>query len=664
MGNDEKFTLIAARASRPGAEAERAALAKVLATRLADPKISADQKVQLLRHIQRIGKDETVIATAALLYDAEPKVADAARRALVDNPSSSASTALRSADENATDDTSRAVFVAALGYRRDPADAAVFVKAAASDNDAVRIAGLVALGRVGGTADVAVIKSARERGSDAARRAAVDAQLTLADRVMQSGGKEDARALYRDLFDAKDTHARCAAIVGLASAGDATDFAKTIALISDKDPEIRGAVLTALRMNRSKEVADAILAALVTSEASTRPWLIRALVDQRDPRGAAQYTKYAADPDSSTRIAALNAIAKAGNSDHVVLLVKSAAIKPDDKATPPVRRAAEDEKQAARDALDSLNAQGVDDAVLVAAAASDVAQRVEVLRAIGTRRISTGLPALIKSVGDADQSIRGEALKSLSLVADFDNLNQILPLLASAKEDADRDAVGRALADVIRKNADVDGRAEPILEAAKSAELPLKTAYIKVLGQIGGERAKAAVLEAIRNPDPALHEAGVRALAAWPDPSPMSELLVLAKEDKNNTLAILALRGYIRMAGMPSQRKPEETVELFVKALAACKRSDEKKAVLGGLGNVRHPKSLEIVLPMIADEALTGEASAAAINIARELVNRTQSLPEAKNALAKVLETSKNEGQKKAAKELLDKIEEKAKKPA
>jgi hypothetical protein len=237
-------------------------------------------------------------------------------------------------------------------------------------------------------------------------------------------------------------------------------------------------------------------------------------------------------------------------------------------------------------------------------------------------------------------------------------------LLANAKEEADRDAVGRALADVIRKNADAEGRADPILEAAKSAELPLKTAYIKVLGLIGGEKAKAAVFEAIRSADAAQHEAGVRALANWPDASPLSELLVLAKEEKNNTLAILALRGYVRMAGMPSNRKPEETVELFTRAMAVAKRPEEKRAVLGGLGNVRHVKSLDAVLPLLSDEALAGEANAAVINIARELVNRNQSLPEAKKALAKVVEVTKNESQKKAAQELITRIDEKGKKPA
>jgi hypothetical protein len=84
--------------------------------------------------------------------------------------------------------------------------------------------------------------------------------------------------------------------------------------------------------------------------------------------------------------------------------------------------------------------------------------------------------------------------------------------------------------------------------------------------------------------------------------------------------------------------------------------------VLGGLGELKDARALEVVAPYLADEALVNEACAAAVKIAKESGQSNKDL--AKTTMNKVLEVSKNEGQKKAAKEVLSKLEAPAKKPA
>src|SRR4051812_38261057 len=62
--DDTALQKIVFRASRPGAELERAALSKVLVAKLADATVA--EKLLLLRHIQRIGRDESTAALAGL----------------------------------------------------------------------------------------------------------------------------------------------------------------------------------------------------------------------------------------------------------------------------------------------------------------------------------------------------------------------------------------------------------------------------------------------------------------------------------------------------------------------------------------------------------------------------------------------------------------------
>jgi hypothetical protein len=96
--------------------------------------------------------------------------------------------------------------------------------------------------------------------------------------------------------------------------------------------------------------------------------------------------------------------------------------------------------------------------------------------------------------------------------------------------------------------------------------------------------------------------------------------------------------------------------------MSAAKRNDERKMVLGGLGEVKDVKALEVVAPFLEDEALVNEACAAAIKIAKESGQSNKDL--AKTTMNKVLEVSKNEGQKKAAKNVLSKLEAPDKTPA
>jgi hypothetical protein len=84
--------------------------------------------------------------------------------------------------------------------------------------------------------------------------------------------------------------------------------------------------------------------------------------------------------------------------------------------------------------------------------------------------------------------------------------------------------------------------------------------------------------------------------------------------------------------------------------------------VLGGLGEVKDVKALEVVVPFLEAEGLQGEACAAAIKIGREASNNAKNAAAVKAAMTKVLEVTKQEGQKKGAQEVLEKVEAKEKK--
>ena len=652
--DDIALQKIVFRASRPGAEKERAALAFVMVSKLesSDPAT----QVTLLRHLQRFGREETVPAVAKLLDSQDQRVRECARRALEANPSKPAADALREQLDRATDPTWKTALLTALEYRRDPADAAVFARYATAEQDALRVPALLALARTGDGSHAKVIADARKKGSEPAEAAATDAYLVLADRLASSQGTiDEAAKMYKDLLTAAQPY-RYAAIVGLGNLGAGEqNISALIDLLADKDPEARGATLDALARNKGERVSAAIVDKLKSASAEAKPALLRALLEQGDKRHARVFIEAASSDNEAVRVQALRALAVLGDPSALPVLIKSAQAKGD-------------EQKAARDALDLVPGKDIDDAVVALAQTGEPPARVEALRAVGTRGVESAVPILLNAAGDAEQPVRAEAIRSLAQVADQPALPQVIAIVANARDDGERDLAQRTLVTVARKSQNVDGRIAPILQALEKSNPKPETraALIGALGQLGGGKALAAVKDAIKNTDEKIHEAGVRALSAWPDGGPRVDVLDLAKSEKKENLAILALRGYIRMTGIDrDKRQPLEQLKLLQNALDLAKRPDEKKMILAGLREVRHIKTLEMLTPLLDQEEVNAEASDAALRVARDIWEKEVTEAEiVKNAIRKAAEKTKSEANKKGATEVLDKIRDKQKNPA
>jgi hypothetical protein len=150
-----------------------------------------------------------------------------------------------------------------------------------------------------------------------------------------------------------------------------------------------------------------------------------------------------------------------------------------------------------------------------------------------------------------------------------------------------------------------------------------------------------------------VRKTAVRALADWPDAAPMADLLKVAKEEKDPSLQILALRGYVRMAGLPGTPS-ERRIEAYQTALTLASRPDEKRLVLTGLAEVARPDALKLVEPCLEDPALQREAFVAYEKIAESLAGRQPAV--AKEALQRVVDKTTDNGLRSKAQKAIDKI--------
>ncbi|MCX7009515.1 MAG: hypothetical protein NTY53_20100, partial [Kiritimatiellaeota bacterium] len=94
------------------------------------------------------------------------------------------------------------------------------------------------------------------------------------------------------------------------------------------------------------------------------------------------------------------------------------------------------------------------------------------------------------------------------------------------------------------------------------------------------------------------------------DAAPMADLLAAAKSDADDNAKILALRGYIQLAGLPSERSAADALALYRNAMELATRPEEKMLVLAGLAGVQSAVEFKLAASCVGENKKLNEAAA------------------------------------------------------
>jgi HEAT repeat protein len=271
-------------------------------------------------------------------------------------------------------------------------------------------------------------------------------------------------------------------------------------------------------------------------------------------------------------------------------------------------------RELAAAALANLRGKGVDAALVRALDVPAAQVQAAAIRALTARRGAVSLDRLLAMAQSGPKPAAAAALEALRQMGRPADLKPLLDLMMARPAD-EREPVAAAWLDIARRSAgDTAGTlAEERLKAATKRED--RIALLDLLGQLGGDRALAALTAAAKDSDPEVRLSAVRALAEWPDARPMALLLATVKENPSARLRAVAMRGYLRCLGLPGGPDAARASELYVEALGLATSPDEKRLVLSGMATVGSPRLLDMAVSLTADPELRSEAEQAAYSI-------------------------------------------------
>lgn len=282
------------------------------------------EKTTACQHLRIWGTAQSVPVLAAMLAD--EKLGHAARYALEGMPYAEATAALREGIAR-TSGAVKAGLIDSAGWRRDTA-AVPLLAALLSDADTrIATTSASALGGIGDEAATAALMAARDRGSPEVRGAVLDGLLRCAERRLSQGDAVEAAAIYHGVLEAEPPSAiRAAAWRGVALSDSDRWAELVLGALSGDDEPLRLMAVTLVRETKDDEIVRAGLRRWQSLGAEAQVLLVETLAERGDRAAMAHVLDACKSSEQAVRIAAIRAVAVLGDADSVALLAARAAL--------------------------------------------------------------------------------------------------------------------------------------------------------------------------------------------------------------------------------------------------------------------------------------------------------------------------------------------------
>jgi hypothetical protein len=218
---------------------------------------------------------------------------------------------------------------------------------------------------------------------------------------------------------------------------------------------------------------------------------------------------------------------------------------------------------------------------------------------------------------------------------------------------AHRDTLEKAVMLALEAVPDADQRTGAVLAGADLSSAAQRIEFLPLLGRIGGPRALELVQSALKDPNTEIYDAGVRAIANWPDAGVVEQLLDLARSARENHQRIWALRALIRVSALPGEVSDDRKLAWLKQAMEMATRDDERSLALQRAGAIRTADSLRFAVSYLDHPSLSPDACRAVVDLAHYKELRDPNRDAFAAALKRVLALTSDQGLKDRAERYL-----------
>lgn len=555
-------------------------------------------KADACEELARVGTRQAVPVLAILLAD--DQLSHRARSALETIADPSVDTALRQALAHLQGPSLVGV-MHSLGVRKDTQAVEPLATFLMASDPAVAHAAARALGSIGGTA-VPALERALATGSPTLRLAVCEGLFRCAEAMPGP----QAAAVYDKIHALPELPhpLKVAAFRGTIRSRGASGVPLVLDALRTGAPVPAVDALCISMDLPGVEMTQALVGALEDVNEETQILLLHALGNRGDATAAPALVPFARSGSAPRRIATLQSLVQLHQAPSLPALTALLG---------------ETEPTVARAALIGLigwPGPEADSAVVGLLTSPDKRTRIAALGAVGQRRITVALPALLKAAEDADAEVAGAgftALGELGGVAEIPGVvNGLLKTRALTEAEL-------ALNAMCERQPDPSACADKLVPGLAKAKGDAKLALLGILGGLGGPQALGAMRAAATDPEPAVRETACRALCDWPTADALPDLARMTGPNADPKLRNLALRGQLRLIPLQDQPAARQAAQIG-ELLPAIEQMNEQHLALSTLGRLPCPESLALVVPYLDRAGFKDEASIAAVAIAEKIV--------------------------------------------
>ncbi len=561
---------------------------------------SRASRQHVIRELGRVGSGASVPVLAAILGD--PELGDDAAMALERMADPKADAAVLAALASCPD-AARGRIVAVLGQRRVAGAVPAIAPFLRGTDTRLAATTAAALGNLASPAAASELMAALPQLKDDARTAAWDALLTCQAAAIARGDSRASGAMVLSMDKAKaPAHVRAAATLAALRGASPRDSALQAAgLLSSVDPALQSAGAALARRQTDDRSLLAVIATLPSLPPVSQIAVLGLIEDRRLAVASPIVVRIAASSEPATRKAALRTLGPAGRADSVATLLAAAS------------EGEEDVRAVARKSLRLVSGPGVDETILGAARSGTPAVRAEIIRCLGDRGLTAGLPLLFTAAADADAALRTEAIRQIGTLAGEKEWSALLNLLATCAE------TDRATTVTAAETAALRLKAPGVEVAARLATTPapaIRTALLSLAGKLSSDATLPEVKKAIADADPAVRSAALRALGTWTHASALATLLEAAG-GSDPQVKRLAQRGAIQVTRKASDLDAAARIAGYKSLAGQLGHIDEQRMLLSALGELGGAESAAIAAGFLDKPDVRAEAEAAVLQIAK-----------------------------------------------